>query len=184
MITFADLGPVPTVHLFLRVPVPLPAGGWTWGELPRYAGVLAREFAYSARECESLVHTFGRTMTRITPSRALGNRFMIVARGPVTGLTLGMREWQWSDDLHDYKRAGEYLCGWREAIRAYYRKTGESLEDKRFCACMNPHRHDLLSAQRMDTLPVMATVTNLPHVRHREDVPHEGALPNLYGVPA
>jgi hypothetical protein len=132
MITFIDLGPMATVHLFLRVPRPLQAGGWSWGELPGMAGVLAKEFAYTAGECTSLVHTYGRNMTRMLAQGQLGDRFTIVAKGPKTGLTLGMREWEWSTELRDYRRAGEYLCGWREAVKALYLQTGELFTDCRF----------------------------------------------------
>lgn len=132
MITFIDLGPLATVHLFLRVPTPLHAGGWTWGELPALAGVLAKEFAYTADECASLVHTYGRNMTRVLTRRQLGDRFTIVAKGPKTGLTLGLREWEWSPELRDYRRAGEYLCGWREAVKALYLQTGELFKDQHF----------------------------------------------------
>jgi hypothetical protein len=132
VITFVDLGPVPTVHLFLRVAVPLGNQGWTWGELPQYAGCLAREFAYTAAECASLVHTYGRTMAQLLPRNVTGDRFSILAKGPVTGLTLGIREWQWSADIRDFRPVGEYLSGWREACKAYYVKTGELFHHRRF----------------------------------------------------
>jgi len=132
MITFIDLGPVATVHLYVRVMVPLKAGGWTWGELPALAGVMAREFAYTAEECASLVHTYGRTVGRIKGVRELGDRFSVVAKGPKTGMTLGIREWEWSSSTRDYRRAGEYLCGWREAVKALYRQTGELMINQKF----------------------------------------------------
>ncbi|AUG87319.1 hypothetical protein HOS59_gp55 [Streptomyces phage Rowa] len=182
MITFVDLGPMPTVHLFLRVPVPLDAGGWTWGEHVRFPGVLAREFAYTADECESLVHTYGRTVTRIMSGPVLGERFMITARGPQTGMTLGMREWHYSEDLGDYKRVGEYMCGWREAIKALYLKTGELFVGKRFCPCTDVNNHGGLSVYRDESLLPAIPRQTIPYVRHKEDVPHEGALPDLYGL--
>ena len=138
MITFADLGPVPTVHLFLAVPVPLLASGWTWGQLTSYRGPLAREYAYSARECEALVRTYGTAVPRIVGHRELGPRFRVCAKGPVTGLTLGIREWEWSASRREYKAVGEYMCGWREAVRAYWIKTGEMIERQRFDASAYP----------------------------------------------
>ncbi|MFF1812415.1 hypothetical protein ACFVXW_25440 [Streptomyces sp. NPDC058251] len=71
-------------------------------------------------------------MTRMLTQSQLGDRFTIVAKGPKTGLTLGMREWEWSTELRDYRRAGEYLCGWREAVKALYLQTGELFTDCRF----------------------------------------------------
>jgi hypothetical protein len=138
MITFIDLGPKPTVHLFLRVPVPLAGGGWSWGEQPTFPGALAKEFAYSAKECASLVHTYGRTITRVMNRAQVGDRFEIHAKGPVTGLTIGLREWEWSSELRDYKPVGEYMCGWRQAVKELYLRTGELIEDRSFSATAVP----------------------------------------------
>lgn len=132
MVAVVALGPVPTVHLFVRVPVALTTGGWTWGEHSALPGALAKDFAYDADECAALVHTYGRTLTRIMTRRQIGVRFTICARGPVTGLVLGLREWEWSADLGDYRRVGEYMCGWREASRAYYLRTGQFVDRARF----------------------------------------------------
>jgi hypothetical protein len=132
MITFVDLGPTAHVHLYVLAPRPLPDGGWSWGELPGFAGVVAKEYAYSARECRSLVQTYGRTITRVLTSRQIGDRFRVYARGRSTGNMLGMREWVWSPVRHDFEPVGEYLCGWREAIQAYYRLTGQVFSEKRF----------------------------------------------------
>ncbi|MGW6920887.1 hypothetical protein ACWGA9_06320 [Streptomyces sp. NPDC054950] len=49
-------------------------------------------------------------------------------------MTIGMREWEWSPELHDYQRVGEYLCGWREGVRAQYLKTGELFVNQSFSA--------------------------------------------------
>lgn len=133
MITFADLGPVPTVHLFLRVPVPLNAGGWTWGELPPYEGVLAREYVYSQRECEAVVKTYGRMIGTIGAMRkCLGVRYSVMAKGPVTGMVLGLGEWSWSAVDKSYAQSGEYLCGFRRGARAYWEATGTLIERQKF----------------------------------------------------
>jgi hypothetical protein len=135
MITFADLGPTPTVHLFLRVPVPLAAGGWTWGELPPYAGVLAREYVYSQRECEAVVNAYGRIIGTVgQQQKCLGDRYSVMAKGPVTGLVLGLREWVWSAVERAYVHAGEYLCGFRRGARAYWEATGTLIERQTFSA--------------------------------------------------
>lgn len=132
MITFADFGPVPTVHLFLRVPVPLPTGGWSWGQLPSCNGVMVREFAYNAHECRALVMAYGRMAQHMIGRKQLGDHFSIYARGPLTGRTVGLQEWAWSTSLGDYKRVGEYMCGWRLAIRTHWEATGEMFERRRF----------------------------------------------------
>jgi hypothetical protein len=97
---------------------------------------------------------------------------------------VGMREWEWSVDLRDYHRAAEYLSGWKEAIRTYYLRTGQYYEEKRFEARYGlPIACDLdkrraASGKRLNAIPSQPA----PHARHKEDVPHEGSLPDLYGL--
>jgi len=134
MITFMDLGPKATAHLYLRVPVAMDGSSWSWGELPAYAGVLAREFVYTAAECAALIHAYGRVIGRLLQSAALPDRFTITARGPITGKVLGLREWQYDAASHEYEAAGEYLCGWRAAIRSYFELTGELWGEQHFDA--------------------------------------------------
>ena len=137
MITFIDLGPKATVHLFLTVPVPLAHGGWTWGELAEFPGVLAREFAYTAEECRDLVHAYGRHMGERLQKRD-ANRFTLCARGPITGMVLGHREWQWDAAARAFRAVGEYLCGWRPAVKALYLQTGYLMSGQRFNARLSP----------------------------------------------
>lgn len=164
---------VPSVHLRLRVPVGMPnGGGWAWGALDALPGDLGSELALNARECQALVQTYGRTMTRVLSRAQLGDRFRVCAWGRTTGLIIGMREWAWSTSDRDYVPVGEYLCGWREALRSYWQHTGELFDPysdsyRRMANAVNDVPHQLHSP---------------PYVRHREDVPHEHALPDLYGL--
>ncbi|MGW4986284.1 hypothetical protein ACWEQ3_01355 [Streptomyces mirabilis] len=132
--------PSPTVLIYLRVPVPLASGGWAWGESEAYRGALAREYAYTAHEVRSLVHSYGRILkeaAHVSGRRAaLGERFSIVAKGRVTGLTVGLREWEWSRPERAYVRTGEYLDGWRQAVRAYWQQTGTLLSSLSFDASL------------------------------------------------
>lgn len=125
MIVFLDLGPRATVHLLMKVPVAMNGGGWAWGEMPGYAGVLAREFAYNGQECTALVRTYGRMVGRLLQSGVRPDRFQILARGKTTDFLLGMQEWEWAADTHEFRPVGEYLCGWRDALRKYFGATGE-----------------------------------------------------------
>lgn len=136
MITCIDLGPMATVHLFLKVPVPLAGseGSWGWGELPQHRGVMAREFAYDAHECSALVHTYGRAMGRLLQTDKRPDRFTITARGRMTGKVAGLREWQWDPGAREFRPAGEYLCGWRSGLRAYFDQTGELFGHPKFVA--------------------------------------------------
>jgi hypothetical protein len=108
------------------------SGGWTWGQLPNCKGVLVREYAYNAHECRALVHSYGRMAQHMIGRRKLGDRFSIYAKGPMTGLTVGLREWAWSPAQREYEPVGEYMCGWRVAIRTHWTNTGENFERRRF----------------------------------------------------
>jgi hypothetical protein len=133
MVAFVDLGPVPTVNLLMAVPVALGESGWSWGELPRFAGVLAREYAYSAAECAALVKTYGAALARmIKPSEA--ERFCLVVRGKTTGLVLQRAEWVWNPYARGFVPDGEPWCGWKTAARAYWEATGELAGSQRFSA--------------------------------------------------
>jgi hypothetical protein len=134
MITFMDLGPKATAYLYLKVPVPMDGNSWTWGELPAYAGVLAREFVYTAQECAALIHAYGRILGTLLQSAAQPDRFTLTARGPITGKVLGLREWQYDGASHAYVPAGEYLCGWRASLRSYFEMTGELWGSQHFDA--------------------------------------------------
>lgn len=131
MVSFVDLGPVPTVNLLMAVPVALGESGWSWGEFPRFAGVLAREYAYSAAECAALVKTYGAAVARlIKPSEA--ERFCLVARGVTTGAVLRRAEWVWNPYARGFVPDGDPWCGWKAAARVYWEVTGELIGSQRF----------------------------------------------------
>lgn len=125
---------MPTVHLLLRVPVPLNTGGWQWGEHPNYVGCMVREYAYNASECRALVMTYGRWLPTILGRKELGERFTVLAKGPVSGMTLGLAMWVWCPREHCYAMESEYMDGWRPAARIYYQRTGEIIERQTFSA--------------------------------------------------
>lgn len=137
MVAFIDLAPVPTANLFVMVPVALADGGWAWGELPRFAGVLAREYVYSAAECAALVKSYGRMVAAmIKPYEA--DRFCLTARGRVTGMILYRAEWVWNQYARGYVPDGEALDGWKVAARAHWEATGELVGSLRFQAHTEP----------------------------------------------
>lgn len=152
----------PTVDLFLFIPAPIDGGGWAWGEHARFAGVLASEYVYSAREAVALVRAYATTMSRlIRPYEA--ERFIVLARGRVTGMVLARDEWHWGAGV--YEPSDEPWETWRAAARRYFEITGRMIERQRFRASLTP-----------------VSLNSVPNVRHKEDVPHEHALPDLYGL--
>ncbi|MEU9560324.1 hypothetical protein [Streptomyces fumanus] len=171
MITFVDLEPMAHIRLELKVPQPLPAGGWTWAQPDAYPDELARDYAYSDAEARSLVHTYGRIIPVVLSHKAIGDRFRVCAWGVTTGLCVGIREWGWFAEVKEYRPVGEYLSGWKEAIRAYYRLTGEVFEEKRFHArCGFPLKTDA-DSQRLNAIPAQprGNVLAFPVGRHSED---------------
>jgi hypothetical protein len=87
-------------------------------------------------------------------------------------MIVGIREWSWCTSERDYVPVGEYLCGARDAIRSYWETTGE---------LFNPYSEGYQRrASAMTVVPPQLHTP--PYVRHREDVPHEHALPDLYGL--
>jgi hypothetical protein len=133
MVAFIDLAPVPTALVFLAVPVAIEGGGWAWGELKRFAGVLAREYVYSAHEVAAVVSTYGTMLTRMIKTSE-ADKFCITVRGRVTGCLLWRAEWAWDDHLHSYEPYGDPIDGWREAARAYWNITGELISNQKFSA--------------------------------------------------
>lgn len=149
MVTFVDLAPSTTVELFLTIPVALEKGGWTWGELPRLAGVLACEYVYSAAECVSVVNTYGTMMSRMIRT-CEADRFCITVRGRVTGALIRRAEWVWDDHVHQFAEHGEPLDGWRAAARAYWDATGQLISSQHFEASQS--RIEASSAVRLKFL--------------------------------
>lgn len=154
----------PTVDLFVFIPAAIVGGGWAWGEHPRFPGVLASDYVYSAREAVALVRSYARAMApQIRPPEA--PRFALLARGRVTRMILARDEWEWSAREHAYTPTGEPWETWRAAARKYFEITGRRIERQRFRASLSPQSRN-----------------TVPNVRHKEDVPHEHALPDLYGL--
>jgi hypothetical protein len=119
----------PTVDLYLFVPGPLGQSGWAWVEHPRWPGVLASEYCYSAREASALVRTYGTSMARqVAPREA--DRFAVLARGRTTGLVVARGQWFWTPC--GYELHGEAWNVWRQVARQYYAITGVRIESQRF----------------------------------------------------
>lgn len=137
--------PTPTVDLFLLIPCAI-RGGWNWAEHPRFTGVLASEYVYSAREASAIVRSYARSMSRqIRPQEA--DRFAVLARGRVTSMIVARDEWYWAD--HQFNPTGEPWNTWRAASRRYFEITGTVFETHR---CFRPR----LDSDRPPALPPRA----------------------------
>lgn len=129
--------PTPTADLYFFVPGPLGHGSWAWAEHPRWPGALAHDYAYSAREASALVRAYATTMARLVAPRE-ASRFIVLARGRVTGLVLARDEWEWRQREHAYTpTADEPWNTWRTAAQAYYDITGRFIERQKFRPRLN-----------------------------------------------
>jgi hypothetical protein len=125
------IGPAPTADLFLYVPGPLGEGSWAWSEHPRWPGVLASDYVYSAHEASALVRGYACSMARqMRPQEA--SRFVMLARGRVSGLVLARDEWSWVRTSGQYAPTGEPWNTWPAAARRYWEITNTLIERQRF----------------------------------------------------
>lgn len=134
--TFLELGPRDTVHISLKVPVRTGGDNWTWGDLPDFTGALGKEYVYDGDECAAVVRSYGRVLGEMLQRLMHLDRFQVLARGKVTGFLLGLQEFQWSSDVREFRPAGDYLCGWRQALKGYFVKMGELPPEGTFRAKM------------------------------------------------
>jgi hypothetical protein len=71
-------------------------------------------------------------MARLIQPRE-ANRFIVLARGRVTGLVLARDEWEWFAREREYVPTdGEPWNTWKTAARRYWEITGTLIERKRF----------------------------------------------------
>lgn len=124
----------PTVDLHLSIPVPMERGGWAWGPHPRFPGVLASEYAYNGHEGCALVRAYAVTVARLLkPAEA--DRFLVYARGRVTGMITARDEWVWSPGRHAYRPTSERPWDTsKAAIRRYFEMTGIMITRQKFRA--------------------------------------------------
>lgn len=127
------IGPTPTADLFLFIPGPIGQGSWAWVEHPRFPGVLASDYAYNAHEASALVRGYACSISRqMRPQEA--PRFVVLARGRVTGLVMARDEWAWVRTSGQYEPTGEPWITWRAVARRYWEVTGKLIERERFRA--------------------------------------------------
>lgn len=160
---------VPTVNVFIELRSA--RDNWHWMASPWGASA---EIVYTRYELLQVLKTYGVWASRMTG----GTHLRVTVQGRFSGRWLA--EWQW---------VGSQPCGepWVHV---------PAWENLTFTAQLHIPRytehddHRLIDTGQTDvsTLRLAAITDDMappdqgPHVRHKEDVPHEGALPDLYGL--
>lgn len=164
--------PVPTVNMSIEIAAPDGRGGWHWE--PHPAGPQP-EIVYTREELIKALRVFGHWASVL----ARGAHVRITARG-----AFGLNRWVGEHEWYRWRPIAEplvHLPAW------------ESLP---FAAQLHIPRytdhddHKLIDSGATDVRTLrMAPITDdtvipdhVPHVRDKEDVPHEHALPDLYGL--
>lgn len=80
------------VDIRLQAPRRIP-NGWAWGEIPRYAGVLASESVHSESEAVAVARAYAVTMSRLLRPRD-AERFVILLRS-AGGQVMCRDEWRY-----------------------------------------------------------------------------------------
>jgi hypothetical protein len=119
------------------------------------------EYVYTAHDLDRVLRSYGQLWAYTGARTMSANRFRLVARGLFSLRVLGTYTWTWNATYGRYEPESE---PW-------------NIFDQR-CA-------ERISGRVPYTLSGLSRLVGAaPHVRHKEDVREEGALPDLYGPAA
>jgi hypothetical protein len=160
---------VPTVDVLIEVRSGQRDWYWTTPSEP------AAEMAYNRGEVLRLLRTYGNWGSIMTN----GNHIRVTIRGRFSGRWIAQHEWYAGAPVGE---PWVHIPSWHSLSFAAQLHIPPYTEH-------DEHRLIDTGATDVSTLRLAAVVDdppmpdNIPHVRHREDVPHEHALPDLYGLP-
>lgn len=160
---------VHTANVFIE----LRSGHDNWHWIPSPWGALP-EYVYTRPELLKVLRTYG-----VWGSRMYGGAHIrITAQGRFSGRWCAAWEWYSHQPVTDpwvHWPAWENLCFAAQLHVPYYTEH----DDVRMIETGGTD----VSTLRMRPVPADGIMPEqVPHVRHREDVPHEHALPDLYGL--
>lgn len=140
---------------------------WEWRALvcPTTA---PEEYVYTRHELDRVLRTYGHMWALTSAWKYSHPRFRLVARGMFSGRVLGTYVWEWNADLGRYAPEAEPWNLW----------------DERNAEAMRSRPPYTLSGFSRLVVGLLTPPDPGPIVRHREDVPHEHALPDFYGLNA
>lgn len=149
----------PTVGLWVEIPVPTHDGEWEWKALECPA-TAPEEYVYTKHELDRVMRSYGNLWAYTMAHKMSAGRFRLVARGLFSGRILGTYMWAWGADRGRYEPEPEPWNLWDERAAEL---------------CRAPVAYTLSGLSRL-------ALALTPHVRDKEDVPHEHAIPDLYGL--
>lgn len=162
---------VPTVDIHIEVRSA--QANWHWSAYSRRP---AEEFIYNRPELLKVLRVYGVWASRMTS----GAHVRVTARGRFSGRWLA--EWQWIGG-QPWGEPWVHVPAWNTL------SLGAQLAIPRYEE-HDDHRLIDTGATDVSTLRLAPITDDMtappdqgPHVRHKEDVPHEHALPDLYGLP-
>jgi hypothetical protein len=157
----------PTVGLWVEVPVKRACtcdrptcDPWDWRpvDCPTAA---PEEYVYTAHDLDRVLRSYGHVWA-LTAARTMShNRFRLIARGLFSSRIIGTYVWTWNATYGRYEPEAEPWNVW----------------DARCAERVNGRVPYTLSG-----LNRLARGDQGPYVRDKEDVPHEGALADFYGL--
>ncbi|MEW2302608.1 hypothetical protein AB0958_21990 [Streptomyces sp. NPDC006655] len=161
---------VPTLDVFIEIATNTP-NGWAWVVHP--AGP-ANEYVYTRPELLRVLKAYGRWGSNLTG----GAHIRLTTRGRFSGRVCG--QWEWAGHMPVgepwvYWPAWENLCFQAQLHVPYYTEH----DDRKLVDTGATDVRTLRMAPVVDPPPL---ADSGPHVRDKYDVPHEGALADLYGL--
>jgi hypothetical protein len=161
----------PTVCLHIEVPADSvctctgrKCKPWEWRAL-ECPTRLPEEYAYTRHDLDRVMRSYGHVWALTAARQRSDNRFRLVARGLFSGRVLSTYTWGWNAVYGRYEPEAEPWNLWDE----------REAEGKR--------ERIPYTLSGFSRLAAGLHQDPGPFVRHKEDVPHEHALPDFYGLP-
>jgi hypothetical protein len=183
---------VPTIGLHVQVSSPMTVtNNWHWMPLDGCAPH-AVEVVHTRHELERVLLSYGPWVATMLVRASSSPRFRIMARGLFTGRLLGQYAWAWNPLHGQYEAEPEPWIVWSKSSSINpsaptfpgYTLSGLSRYVRAVLGEQTQGLPRLGIDLRSAVRPLDAIPEQIPHVRDKEDVPHEDALPDLYGLPS
>lgn len=146
---------------------------WYWAAFP--SGVAA-EFAYTRADLLRLTRTYGHWGSIMTG----GAHVRVTIRGRFSGRYLAQHEWAYWRPVNE---PWVHVPAWQSlTLSAQLHIPRYSDHDER--RLIDTGQTDVSTLRLKPVADYAPSIPQqIPHVRHKEDVPHEHALADLYGLP-
>jgi hypothetical protein len=183
---------VPTVGIHVQVSSPMTAtNDWHWMPINGCAPH-AVELVHTRHELDRVLRSYGPVVAAMVVRASTTPRFRLIVRGLFTGRLLGQYAWEWSPCNGRYEAEPEPWIVWSKAAGMNassptfpgYTLSGLSRYARAVSAEETAGLPRVGIELRSAVRPLAAIPEQIPHLRDKADVPHEDALPDLYGLPS